>query len=461
MADKKAQTDSLPETLTSSPFLGGAATTAKAFPTERGLRGRLLVDSTKETQFSDAWTALAALLFFVGLIFHQGALIVIAGMLILVSAIGWAWDRLALGGIEYTRRFAERRAFVGETIALDLSLVNRKPLPVGWVRVVDRVPMALPIDGIEVTATDVETVGRVTLVFALRWFERVSRHYTVRCLRRGFYQFGPVELEAGDVFGLFSRRRRLDRPQWFIVYPKVESLADLGLPPKEPFGPAKASRQLFDDPIRTVGVRDYRPEDELRRIHWKATARRQELQSRVYEPSTAHNLVIMLNVATLAKHWQGYIPERLERVVSVSASVAAFATEMRWPVGVIANGALPKSDQAIKVLPGRGAEQLMRVMEALAAVSSVATKQFEDLIRLECPRLPWGSTLVIVTSIVTDPLKATLADLNAEGRRVVLVTLGHVDEADPLLRGILVRSVAGGLPAGQVVQFGEGEGLEP
>lgn len=453
MADKKDTTEALPDTLTSSPFLGGAATTVKAYPTARGLRGRLLVDSTKETQFSDAWTALAALLFFLGLAFRQGSLIVIAGMLVLVSLIGWLWDRLALGGVEYSRRFGERRAFVGETISLDLSLVNRKALPVGWVRVVDRVPMALPIDGIDVMATDVETVGRITLVFALRWYERVSRHYTIRCLKRGFYQFGPVELEAGDVFGLFSRKRRIDWPQWFIVYPKVESLASLGLPPKEPFGPAKAERQLFDDPIRTVGVRDYRPEDELRRIHWKATARRQELQSRVYEPSTAHNLVIMLNVATLAKHWQGYVPERLERIVSVSASIAAYAVEKRWPVGVIANGALPKSDQAIKVLPGRGTEQLTRVMEALAAVSAVATKQIEDLLRMESPRLPWGSTLVIVTSIVTDPLKATLADLRAEGRRLVLATLEKVDEGDPLLQGILVRNIAGGLPEGHVVEF--------
>ena len=293
MADKKDQPDRLPDTLTSSPFLTGPATTAKAYPTERGLRGRLLVDATKETQFSDAWTALAALLFFLGLAFRQGALIVIAGMLILVSLIGWFWDRLALGGVEYTRRFAERRAFVGETISLDLSLVNRKVLPVGWVRVVDRVPMALSLEGIEVQATDVETVGRVTMVFALRWFERVTRHYSINCQHRGFYQFGPVELEAGDVFGLFSRKRRIDQPQWFIVYPKIEGLTDLGLPPKEPFGPAKAERQMFDDPIRTVGVRDYRPEDELRRIHWKATARRQELQSRVYEPSTAHNLSLI------------------------------------------------------------------------------------------------------------------------------------------------------------------------
>ncbi len=453
MADKNQPTESLPDSLASSPFLGGAPTTAKAYPTAGGLRGRLIVDSTKETQFSDAWIALATLLFFVGLVFRQGSLIVIAGMLALVSLISWLWDRLALTGVEYSRRFSERRAFVGETINLDLSLVNRKALPVGWVRVVDRVPTALPIDGIEVLATDVETVGRVTLVFALRWFERVARHYQIRCLRRGFYQFGPVELEAGDVFGLFSRKRRIDQPQWLIVYPKVEGLTDLGLPPKEPFGPAKAERQLFDDPIRTVGVRDYRPEDELRRIHWKATARRQELQSRVYEPSTAHNLVIMLNVASLAKHWQGYVPERLERVVSVSASIAAYAADKRWPVGVIANGALPKSDQAIKVLPGRDPGQLTRLMEALAAVSPVATKQIEDLIRLESPRLPWGSTLVVVTAIVTDPLKATLADLHAEGRRLVLVTLEKVDEADPLLQGILVRQIVGGLPAGQVVEF--------
>ena len=63
MATRKDQPDSLPDTLTSSPFLSGTATPTKAFPTEGGLRGRLLVDATKETQFSDAWTALAALLF--------------------------------------------------------------------------------------------------------------------------------------------------------------------------------------------------------------------------------------------------------------------------------------------------------------------------------------------------------------------------------------------------------------
>ena len=55
------------------------------------------------------------------------------------------------------------------------------------------------------------------------------------------------------MFGLFSRKRRIDQPQWFIVYPKVEGLADLGLPPKEPFGPAKAERVPLT-PLRNSSV---------------------------------------------------------------------------------------------------------------------------------------------------------------------------------------------------------------
>lgn len=435
----------------SDQLLGREVTVTRAFSATRGLRGRFLVDSSKETQWSDAWLAMALLFLAIGLVFRQGSMVVIAGLLAIVSGLAWLWDRVALTGIEYTRSFSERRAFVGETIDLDVAVTNRKLLPVSWLRITDRVPTGLPLQGIEVLASNVPTVGRIRLVFALRWYERVQRRYRIHCAQRGFFPFGPVELEAGDIFGLFSRTLRIPNRQWFIVYPKVESLTDLGLPPKEPFGPAKAVRQLFDDPLRTVGVRDYHPEDDLRRVHWKATARRQALQSRVYEPSTAHNLVILLNVATLAKHWQGYIPERMERIVSVAASIAVYASEQRWPVGILTNGVLPESDQGVKVLPGRSPAQLTRIMEALAAVSPIATKQIEELIRQESPKLPWGSTLVVITAMVTEPLKATLAGLHASGRRLTLVSLEPVDAGDPLLRGILLRTVAGGMPEGEVV----------
>jgi hypothetical protein len=62
-------------------------------------------------------------------------------------------------------------------------------------------------------------------------------------------------------------------------------------------------------------------------------------------------------------------------------------------------------------------------LEALAAVTSFATASIEALMVTESPRLPWGATLVVVTSVVTDDLLATLVRLRAVGRRLVLVSV--------------------------------------
>ena len=104
--------------------------------------------------------------------------------------------------------------------------------------------------------------------------------------------------------------------------------------------PGQAQRQLFDDPIRTVGVRDHHPEDDFRRIHRKATAPPGVAKPRlraIHRPEPGHHPQRGDHGQALA----GYIPERMERVVSVAASAATHAVEQRWPVGILTNGARP------------------------------------------------------------------------------------------------------------------------
>jgi uncharacterized protein (DUF58 family) len=232
-------------------------------------------------------------------------------------------------------------------------------------------------------------------------------------------------MHSGDIFGLFSKEHKSDHLDWLIVYPKVEPIESLGLPAKDPFGETKARQRIFEDPSRTIGVRHHQPEDGFKYIHWKATARHQELQVKVYEPTTTFNLIVFLNVATLPKHWQGTIPPLLERAISVSASIASYGVEQRYTVGLLANGCLPMSDQPIKVLPSRSPNQLTRILEALAAVTSFATSSIEDLLAAESPKLSWGATLVIVSAVITDELLSTMLRLRDAGRRLVLVSLAN------------------------------------
>jgi len=152
-------------------------------------------------------------------------------------------------------------------------------------------------------------------------------------------------------------------------------------------------------------------------------ARRQDLQVKVYEPTTSQNLVVFVNVATFARHWEGTRPLLLEQVIAVAASIASHGVQDRYLVGFMANGSIPHSDQPIKVLPSRRPDQLARLLEALAAVTSFTTSSIGSLLLAESPRLPWASTLVVITGVVTDELLAALMRLHEVGRRVVLVSL--------------------------------------
>lgn len=383
---------------------------------------------------NEAWMSLALLAFLIGLLARQGAFTILGVVLIVVSIVARTWSRYALRRVTYDRQLQPRRAFIGETVDLLLTIENRKLLPIGWLRISDEWPEDLALaKGADDLHTG-GTAGQLALRndFSLHWYERVRRRYQIRCDARGYYRLGPARAISGDIFGMYQTECAFSTIHWLIVYPRILPIDELGLPPKDPFGSVKARQRIFEDPSRTIGVRDHHPEDEFRRIHWKASARKQELQVKVYEPTTSFTPVVFLNVATFDKYWQGTIPELLERCITVAASICHYAAEKRYVVGLVANGSIPRSDQPIRVLPGRDPQQLTRILEALAAVTPVANTDISELLTRESARLSWGATLVVVTAHVNRELEATLLRLHAAGRRLVLVSLAETPP-DPLV----------------------------
>ncbi len=255
----------------------------------------------------------------VGLVVRQPALVVLAFLLLLGGGVAALWGRWSLVGVEYEREFPQRRAAWGEEVEFLVRVTNRKALPLAWLEIDEELPLKLqPVD-FELRQSHLIGVGYLSRNTSLRWYERATWRYRVRCTARGYYKVGPVTLTSGDLFGLFRSERHQESFDRLLVYPRVFSLARLALPARQPFGELRGTERLFEDPMRAVGARDYRPSDPLKRIDWKASARRMALQVRVYEPTTTYQLVIFLNVSTLPYSWQGHDPERLEAVISTAA----------------------------------------------------------------------------------------------------------------------------------------------
>lgn len=397
--------------------------------------------------FNLVWIYGALALLVLGMAVRQPALTVLATLVLLTAGISWLWSHLALRAVTYRRALTNNRVFRDETVDLRLELVNWKPLPLAWVELEDDLPDRIEVVDRRVAPSEHPTRIALPYLTSLRAFERVGWTVTLRCPHRGQFTLGPATLRSGDIFGFFTRRAELAATTSLLVYPRVVPLPDLGIPPRQAFGAQRAPRALLLDPLRTVGVRDYYPEDSFRHLHWKATARLGQLQVRVFEPTTVRQLGIFVNLDTFQHYWEGLDTAQSEAAITAAASLASHAVHERHAVGVFANGLVGGSDRPLRVRPGSGPDQLLHILEGLAKLSPFATLDFPKFLQAETLGFPWGSTLVVVTAVMTPPLAAVLASLRATGQRPILVAVA--DFVAPAIRGLLIHRLPDDLLASE------------
>jgi uncharacterized protein (DUF58 family) len=382
------------------------------------------------------WVWMGIFIFVLGIVLRNAALVALTGFMLAAVAFCWLWSRYVLRGLSYRRRFHHKRAFPGEDVEASINIENKKWLPMTWVQVEDEWPTAFaPADESMLTASSVPQLSYLVNVYSLRWFERVRRKYLLTARQRGIYPIGPAHVVSGDPFSLFERGSQFAKPDILIVYPVIKPIEAFGLDAKDPFGDLRSPQRLFEDPARTIGIRDYRRGDTYRSIHWKATARTGDLQVRQYEPTRSMSMVLCLNIASFEQHWRGIWPALVEHLLSLAGSITSWGLDAGYAVGITANATLAHFDRSLLAQPNRGRDQLMHLLEILAGVSYFITQEFSQYILAESVRLPWGATLLVITGFLNDEILGALLQLRANGRRVVLIAVGK--EAPPALENII------------------------
>jgi uncharacterized protein (DUF58 family) len=373
------------------------------------------------TVIADSWLFSSSVLVAIGLLTGSVAVVSLGIMILGTGGAARLWARISLEGVVVLRALTEHRVYVGEEVGVTLTIENRKPLPVPWVDVQTALPRGMQIVG---ARTHIGGAGTVVLQrsTSLGRRDHIVWPVTLRATNRGYFRVGPTRLRSGDLFGFFERERVVGSPpDGIIVYPRVYPLGELGFDSARPFGELRGGSRIYEDPSRVIGVRDYQSGDPMKRIDWKATARVQRLQSRVYEPSRTQAVVIALNIPTFEQPWQGADPVLLERAISVSASIAQATAEGGAAIGLIANGSFPDADRPIRIGASNHPQQLNHVLEALAMVTSFTTSRMAVELEGQSRTLHAGTTLVVVAAVMTEDLAATLLRLRTEGHFVHVV----------------------------------------
>jgi len=333
-----------------------------------------------------------------------------------IVVLGRLWASRALKAVAVRRVHADR-VFQGETVDVRLEVTNGSWLPVLWMRLHDMVPATLGAPGL------------FRQVVSLAPRERLDLAYTLSANRRGYYQLGPLVAHSGDLLGSAAIQAAplgKDGGGFVIVYPRIVPLRDLGFPSQSPFGILPSREQIFEDPTRIRGVRDYQRGDSLRRIDWKTSARVGALQVKRYEPAIALETAIFLNLDG-GDYPVAHQGTATELSIVVAASLAAHLVEKRQAVGLITNGRDPLAAPSVmaSTLPLRkGRDHLMHLLDLLARVEVAAEADappFLEVVSRESVGLPWGSTAVLITAQPSDGLFDSLLALRRRGLGVILV----------------------------------------
>ncbi|NLT34734.1 MAG: DUF58 domain-containing protein [Gaiellales bacterium] len=387
-----------------------------------------------------------------------------------LSAAGLAliWARFCLAAVTCERRFSGGRLFPGEAVEVVLRVENRKPLPLPWVEVADEVPAGFLLQGRPSPAGDPGDV--VVRSAAVSWYSAVSWRYRLHAQQRGYYPLKPLQFSSGDIFGLYRRTQEGAGGQEIIVYPRLLEPRQVMLPSLNPVGDSVSANRVFEDPSRTVGIRDYSPGDSLRRIHWKATARRSSLQVRIFEPTTTLKPLLFLVVDSFTglRGEEGLPAEKeaeerahasaadtFEFAISATASLARNVIEQNGQVGLWANSRLADGAQAAAIPPGGGLAQLTAILEALAKVTTEVSEHFAPFFDLNRRTLAFGVTPMFVIGEVPEGLVPVLVDMVERGHRPHVIQVcrtGPVsrEEHMPGIAWYRVRPRRHGWPAQEV-----------
>ncbi|MFE4514905.1 DUF58 domain-containing protein [Kitasatospora sp. NPDC056783] len=299
------------------------------------------------------------------------------------------------------RRLSPRRAIAGQEARVHLRVDNISRVPTGVLLLEDKVPYVLGprprfvLDRVEP-----------------RGHREVS--YRVRSDLRGRYPLGPLQLRLSDPFGMCEVARAFTASDVLTVVPQVQALPAVRLSGEWTGQGESHSRTLALAGDDDVILREYRPGDDLRRVHWRSTARYGELMVRREEQPQQARATVLLDTRETAHRGSGPASS-FEWAVSCAASVTVHLLERGYQTRLLTD-----AGQTVPA-PGAGGSHGTAADSSGLILDALAVADLSD-----------GGTL----SRAEDPLRTG-------GEGLLVAVLGELDDAQAARLGRL-RSRTGG-----------------
>lgn len=310
----------------------------------------------------------------------------------------------------------EKSLYRGDDVDITYLVDNRTPLLIPYIIIDSKVH---------------STLGRYQSKLATSLPGRESyRHYeTVNLNKRGYFHVGEIEVTIQDIFRIFKFKKKISSKASLLVYPKIIKLASFKTSSSQHQGELFSSDGKFEDRTRISTLRDYVEGDNIKSIHWKLTAKKDEPMIKVFDKRVHSSVVIFLDNSLWSYHDD--VDNRMEdKAVDLALSIIDYCLDNSL------DSTLVHQDKDKSLLTsGNEIDDLKPFLNELAKLRATGKMSFSDLILNNIEIHSQASTIIMITPQLDKKVGASVLELLSKNFKPFLIIVsdrenksGKIDE---------------------------------
>lgn len=278
----------------------------------------------------------------------------------------------------------------------------------------------MPIAHVEIVSNISKRLGNMTFPVEyafIKPLQMLSIKKVVTCSHRGYYKVGELHVKVRDFLSFFEQDIVFNKDIDLIVYPRIHEIDNMKLPATEYFGAFRVPYNTHEDYTGIKNIREYAPGDNIKKIHWKLSAKQNNLYTKEFELSanTKINVFIDAYEDSFINDLNGDMEEKM---VETAASIINYCLKNNL------NTSLSIATPDKIYVEGRNLNRLESFLGELIGFSPKGKIPMDEFLTTESRKLSYGSTLVIFTTALKDNIFKILISLKQRKFNPILVLIG-------------------------------------
>ncbi len=338
----------------------------------------------------------------------------------------WSMEH-SLDGIVYDQRVSRALVEIGESFEIVTSVRNSSRRFIPFIKLSEDVPRVLGVGARMYTVGFDENRARINSTIYMMPRQRMTRRVSASLAARGRYTFNGATLYGGDFLGLSERPRYFPQLREAVVLPKRLESKRLDETLGGFLGDISVRRFILEDPVLTLGFREYTGREPMKQISWPVTARTGRMMVKNYDHTLELTVTVVLNIST--KLYSQSSHPLMEKCYSIARDVCEALEEKHIQYSFLTNAmAINMTGAWAYVSDGLGGGHLSTILEGLGRATYTCRGDARTLLDGAIRRAESGRAHIFISPTAVDLPEDALSVLrDRTGANLLLIAAEEVE----------------------------------